>query len=59
MTFNFNPEQLNYKSGAENIDNRVEVITQHDRDWESLETAILRCRIEQDEKIINHFSKSC
>lgn len=50
MTFNFNPEQLNYKSGAENIDNRVEVITQHDRDWESLETAILRCRIEQDEK---------
>ncbi len=50
MTFNFNPEQFNYKSGAENIDNRVEVITQHDRDWESLETAILRCRIEQDEK---------
>ncbi len=50
MTFNFNPEQLNYKSGAENIDNRIEVITQHDRDWASLESAILQCRIDSAEK---------
>lgn len=51
MTFNFNPEQLNYKSGEENIDNRVEVITQHDRDWFALETALLACRIDSTEKI--------
>lgn len=50
MTFNFNPDQLNYKSGEENIDNRIEVITQHDRDWLELETAILTCRIDSAEK---------
>jgi G3E family GTPase len=47
MTFNFNPEQFNYKSGEENIDNRVEVITQHDQDWFALETEILKCRIDE------------
>lgn len=50
MTFNFNPEQLNYKSGIENIDNRVEVITQQERDWESFEAALLSCRIDSVEK---------
>lgn len=43
MTFNFNPEQLNYKSGQENIDNRIEIITTQDRDWSALETALLNC----------------
>ena len=47
MTFNFNPEQLNYKSGEANIDNRVEVITQHDQDWLALEQSILACRIHE------------
>jgi len=50
MSFNFNPEQLNYKSGAENIDNRIEIITQHERDWADVEEAILKCRIDTLEK---------
>ena len=50
MTFNFNPEQLNYKSGEENIDNRIEIIVQHERDWFELETAMLACRIDSAEK---------
>ena len=49
MTFNFNPEQLNYKSGVENIDNRIEVISQIEQNWEALETALLNCRIDADE----------
>ncbi|QIO06654.1 CobW family GTP-binding protein [Acinetobacter shaoyimingii] len=47
MTFNFNPDQFNYKSGDENIDNRIEVITQHEHDWYTLETQILKCRINE------------
>ena len=47
MTFNFNPDQFNYKSGDENIDNRIEVITQHEHDWYALETQILKCRINE------------
>lgn len=55
MTFNFNPDNLNYKSGEESLDNRVEIIIQYDsqhevRDWESFETALLNCRIDQTEK---------
>ena len=50
MTFNFNPEQLNYKSGEENMDNRIEIIVQHERDWFELETAMLACRIDSAEK---------
>ncbi|OTG65568.1 CobW family GTP-binding protein [Acinetobacter silvestris] len=46
MTFNFNPEQLNYKSGAENIDNRIEIITQTQQDWENFEEQLLKCRID-------------
>ena len=45
MAFNFNPEQLNYKSAEDNIDNRLEVISQSDRDWFELEKALLDCRI--------------
>lgn len=48
MTFNFNPDQLNYKSGVENIDNRIEVITSQDRDWLEFEQAMLGCRIEPE-----------
>ena len=46
-TFNFNPEQFNYQSSAENVDNRIEVIYQHARDWQAFETALLACRIDQ------------
>ena len=49
MSFNFNPENLNYKSAEESIDNRVEIITQQDRDWESFETQLLQCRIDRSE----------
>ncbi|RKG40106.1 CobW family GTP-binding protein [Acinetobacter rongchengensis] len=49
MSFNFNPENLNYKSAEESIDNRVEIITQHNRDWESFETQLLQCRIDRSE----------
>ncbi len=50
MVFNFNPEDLNYKSTEEGLDNRVEMITQQDQDWESFETALLKCRIDSLEK---------
>src|SRR5690606_11845048 len=46
MTFNFNPDQFNYKSGEENMDNRIEVITQQNQDWEHLEQSILKARID-------------
>lgn len=49
MSFNFNPENLNYKSAEESIDNRVEIITQHNRDWESFETQLLQSRIDRSE----------
>lgn len=54
MIFNFNPDDLNYKSGEESLDNRVEMIIQNTadseaRDWESFETALLNCRIDQTE----------
>ena len=46
MVLNFNPEQLNYKSSSENIDNRVEIITQYEGHWDDLEQQILNCRID-------------
>lgn len=49
MSFNFNPENLNYKSAEASIDNRVEIITQHNRDWESFETQLLQSRIGRSE----------
>ncbi|MGB8810784.1 MAG: GTP-binding protein, partial [Acinetobacter calcoaceticus] len=45
-TFNFNPQQFNYKSGEEGIDNRIEMISQHEHDWLAFETDLLNCRIE-------------
>ena len=45
-TFNFNPEQLNYKSGEENIDNRIEIITKNSQDWEAFEAQLLECRVD-------------
>ncbi len=48
QTFNFNPEQFNYASGEENIDNRIEIIYQSDRNWEDFESQLLACRILDD-----------
>ena len=46
ITFNFNPEQLNYKSGEENIDNRIEIITKNSQDWEAFEAQLLQSRVD-------------
>lgn len=46
QAFNFNPEQLNYKSVDEGIDNRIEIITQTERDWLQFEQDLLQCRVE-------------
>lgn len=47
-SFNFNPEQFNYQSAAENVDNRVEIIYQQARDWQAFEAALLACRVDQE-----------
>ena len=46
MYFNCNPKQFNYKTGEENIDNRIEMISQHEHNWLKLETDLLAARIE-------------
>lgn len=46
MTFNFNPEQFNYKTGEANIDNRIEIITSQPSDWLDFEKQLMACRIE-------------
>ena len=45
-SFNFNPQQFNYKSVESNIDNRLEIICQTQRDWLAFETQLLSCRID-------------
>lgn len=47
-TFNFNPEQFNYLSSEEGIDNRVEVIYQGERDWQAFEDLLMQCRIDAE-----------
>ena len=47
-SFNFNPEQFNYQSQIESLDNRIEIISQTILDWAQIETALLACRIDQD-----------
>lgn len=43
-SFNFNPEQFNYQSAAENIDNRLEIIYQQEHEWLQFETLLMNCR---------------
>ncbi|ATZ66777.1 CobW family GTP-binding protein [Acinetobacter haemolyticus] len=52
-SFNFNPEQFNYKSTEESIDNRIEVIIQNSvqHDWLLFETQLLACRVDGLESI--------
>ena len=47
-SFNFNPDQFNYQSAEEGIDNRIEVIYQTSRDWLNFEAALMQCRIDQE-----------
>lgn len=47
-SFNFNPQQFNYKSAEEGIDNRIEVITQTEQDWLAFETQLLACLNPED-----------
>lgn len=49
QSFNFNPNQLNYKSAQENIDNRIEIISQVELDWPAIETQLLDGKIHQSE----------
>lgn len=49
-TFNFNPEQFNYQSSEEGIDNRVEIIYQSEREWLEFENQLMQCRIDQEQK---------
>lgn len=47
-SFNFNPQQFNYQSTAENTDSRFEIIYQQDRDWYAFEAALLACRVDTE-----------
>lgn len=49
-TFNFNPEQFNYQSCEEGIDNRVEIIYQSEREWLEFENQLMQCRVDQEQK---------
>ncbi|OTG78055.1 cobalamin biosynthesis protein CobW [Acinetobacter sp. ANC 5054] len=49
-TFNFNPEQFNYQSCEEGIDNRVEIIYQTEREWLEFENQLMQCRVDQEQK---------
>ena len=47
-TFNFNPTQFNYQSAEENIDNRIEIIVQDQRDWQLFEEQLFKCQLKSD-----------
>ena len=47
-TFNFNPSQFNYQSTEENIDNRIEIIVQDQRDWQLFEEQLFKCQLKSD-----------
>lgn len=48
-SFNFNPEQFNYQSVEESIDNRIEIIVQQPRDWQVFEQQLFQCQINPDQ----------
>lgn len=48
-TFNFNPEQFNYQSVEEGVDNRIEIIVQHPHDWQLFEQQLFQCQINPDQ----------
>ena len=48
-SFNFNPNQFNYQTTQECIDNRIEIIYQNEREWLSFEEQLFQCRIDLSE----------
>ncbi|OTG76895.1 cobalamin biosynthesis protein CobW [Acinetobacter terrae] len=48
-TFNFNPDQFNYQSAEEGIDNRIEIIVQDQRDWQHFEDQLFQCQLNMGE----------
>lgn len=46
-SFNFNPEQFNYQTAEENIDNRLEIIYRQPREWLEFETQLMNCRADE------------
>lgn len=46
-SFNFNPQQFNYKSAEASIDNRIEIICQVQQDWFEFEKQLLACRLDE------------
>ncbi|MFM7811018.1 MAG: CobW family GTP-binding protein [Acinetobacter junii] len=47
-SFNFNPEQFNYKSTEAGLDNRIEIITQASHDWFKFESELLDCQLKDE-----------
>ncbi|WP_353174296.1 CobW family GTP-binding protein [Acinetobacter rudis] len=47
-SFNFNPAQFNYQTQPENLDNRIEIISQTTLDWGHIEALLLACQTKQD-----------
>ena len=45
-SFNFNPEQFNYQSAEESIDNRLEIIYQQSKEWLEFESQLMNCRVD-------------
>lgn len=43
-SFNFNPDQFNYQSAEENMDNRLEIIYQPETEWLEFENQLMNCR---------------
>lgn len=43
-SFNFNPNQFNYQSAAEGIDNRIEIIYQDPKKWDAFEAQLFECK---------------
>ena len=48
-SFNFNPNQFNYQTAQEGIDNRIEIIYQNEREWLNFEEQLFQCRIDLSE----------
>ena len=45
-SFNFNPEQFNYQSAEESIDNRLEIIYQQSKEWLEFESQLMNYRVD-------------
>lgn len=48
-SFNFNPQQFNYQSTEQSIDNRIEIIVQNQQDWQIFEQQLFACQLDTAE----------